>query len=232
MTHKKLPRLGAIAAFTLLAWTSCPTWAGQVYLPGGPGSISVKSLRELRFTAVVPQKHDFSCGAAALATLLTYHYDTDVTEAQLVEAMIATGDAGRIHREGFSMADMQRFLASHGIASNGYWAELADLRKAGIPVIALIDVKGYRHFVVVKGISDREVLVGDPALGLKVYRIADFEAIKIGPLFAIDDYQDMGQRSFNAADQWAVQPRRAVMDARWRDSVALSSILLRTPGEF
>jgi len=232
MTRTSVARLGAAVAFALLAWASGAAQAGEVRLPGGLPTVAVKSLREMRFTAVVPQQHDFSCGAAALATLLTHHYGTQVTEAQLVEAMMAAGDAERIRRDGFSMADMQRFLAGHGVRSNGYWVEMADLRKAGIPVIALIDVKGYRHFVVVKGITDRDVLVGDPVFGLKTYRIADFEAIKVGPLFAIDDHLDKGQQSFNPADQWAIHPKRAVMDARWRDSIALSSVLLRSPGEF
>jgi len=222
----------AAVALALLAPVSVPAQAGEVRLPGGMPSVTVKSMRELRFNAVVGQQHDFSCGAAALATLLKYHYGTDVTEAQLVEAMMAAGDGERIRREGFSMADMQRFLATHGVRSNGYWASLADLRNAGIPVIALIDVKGYRHFVVVKGVSDSHVLIGDPVFGLKSYRIADFEKIKVGPLFAIDDHPDMGRSSFNQPEQWAFQPRRAVMDARWRDSIALSSILLRSPSEF
>ncbi|HYG90393.1 MAG TPA: C39 family peptidase [Azospirillum sp.] len=225
-------RIGAAVALAFFAWTPGPAGAGEVRVPHGATSISVKSMREMRFTAVVQQRHDFSCGAAALATLLTYHYGTETTEVQLVDAMMAAGDPERIRREGFSMADMQRFLAAYGVRSNGYWASLDDLRSAAIPVISLIDVKGYRHFVVIKGIAGDQVLVGDPVLGLKTYRIAEFEKIKVGPLFAIDDHQDMGQDSFNAPNQWAVQPKSAVMTARWRDSIALSSVLLRSPSEF
>jgi len=232
MAHLPGARLTAAVALACLAWIAAPAQAGEVRLPGGGPTVAVKSLREMRYTAVIRQQHDFSCGAAALATLLTHHYGTAIGEEELVTAMMAAGDAERIRREGFSMADMQRFLATYGVRSNGYWASLEELRAAAIPVIALIDVKGYRHFVVVKGITERDVLVGDPVFGLKTYRTADFEAVKIGPLFAIDDHQDLGQQTFNAPEQWAFQPKRAAMDARWRDSIALSSVLLRTPAQF
>lgn len=32
-------------------------------------------------------------------------------------------------------------------------------------MIVLLDIDGFRHFVLIKGISDSEVLVGDPARG-------------------------------------------------------------------
>ena len=40
---------------------------------GGTFSVKVLSLKELRLRAVVLQQYDFSCGSAALATLLSYH---------------------------------------------------------------------------------------------------------------------------------------------------------------
>ena len=56
---------------------AAPARAGDVLLPGAGTlfQVPVKSMNEIRFQSVVPQRYDFSCGSAAVATLLTYHYD-------------------------------------------------------------------------------------------------------------------------------------------------------------
>jgi hypothetical protein len=47
------------------------------YLPSIVGSyrMGVTSIKEARFRRVIKQQYDFSCGSAALATLLSYRYD-------------------------------------------------------------------------------------------------------------------------------------------------------------
>ena len=65
-----------VAAFVLWSLGSRPAAAGEVYLnsPSGVFSFHLKSMRELRYQGVVVQHYDYSCGAAAVATLLTYSY--------------------------------------------------------------------------------------------------------------------------------------------------------------
>ena len=53
------------------------------------------------------------------------------------------------------------------------------------PVIALLDTKGYTHFVVVKGAAGGRVFVADPALGHRVLSEAEFTAGWNGILLAI-----------------------------------------------
>ena len=47
----------------------------------------VESLKERAFRYTVRQQYDFSCGSAALATLLTYHYATPTDEEDTFKAM-------------------------------------------------------------------------------------------------------------------------------------------------
>ena len=47
---------------------------------GGNFNVPVTSIREGRFQTVIRQEFDFSCGSAALASLLTYHYERPTTE--------------------------------------------------------------------------------------------------------------------------------------------------------
>ncbi len=200
--------------------------------PGGSYSVDVTSLAEARFKTVIAQEYDFSCGSAALATLLKHHYETPVDEREVFEAMYQEGDRDQIGRLGFSLMDMKRFLAARGVPSNGYWAPLDRLTTVGVPAIALIDLKGYRHFVVVKGIADGQVLVGDPATGLGVMSVVDFEGMRQGPLFVIESHAHLGRSHFNAAEEWDQQPAAPVTQAVQRTSLALAGLMLRAPNEF
>src|SRR4030067_3094086 len=68
---------------------------------GGYMSKSVTSMREMKFKNVVPQQHDFSCGAASMATILKYGYGVDeINEANIVKEMIEKGDPEKIKGKG------------------------------------------------------------------------------------------------------------------------------------
>ena len=65
------------------------------------------------------QKTDFSCGAAALATILRQAYWLDVDEQQIIEGMLAHADR-TVRVQGFSMLDMKRYVESLGMRARGY----------------------------------------------------------------------------------------------------------------
>lgn len=177
--------------------------------------VRVESLKERAFRSTVRQRYDFSCGSAALATLLSFHYDTPTREEEAFAAMYRVGDQARIQRIGFSMADMKRYLEARGFQANGFKVGLGDFAEAGIPAIALVDNGGYRHFVVIKGVSATRVLVGDPALGIRVVPRAEFEAGWSGVVFVILNRKDQGQRSFNRDVEWQVREPAPLSAARY-----------------
>ena len=169
---------------------------------GGAYNVQVTSWRDLPFRTVVRQQYDYSCGSAALATLLHFHYGQPMREAEIFSAMYRTGDQEKIRKVGFSLLDMKRYLASTGFSSDGYRISLAEFEKMSTPGIALIKTGAYRHFVVVKGVQGPNVLVGDPAVGLRVYSRKQFEAVWAGIMFVIDD-EHVGQ--FNDSKEWAMR---------------------------
>jgi predicted double-glycine peptidase len=183
--------------------------AGSVDLPfqiGGAYSVPTTSIREARFSAMVRQQYDFSCGSAALSTLLTYHYRFPVNEQTVFEEMFAQGEQEKIKKEGFSMLDMKRYLEAHGYEADGFEAPLEKLNSAGIPAIVLINDHGYNHFVVVKGIRDSRVLIGDPSGGTRVMPQKAFESIWTNQvLFVISNRQDIA--GFNLPSDWRVSVR-------------------------
>lgn len=192
--------LCAAAAFAITA----PAAHSQAVftISGGIYQAQVTSLRDMPFRTVVRQRYDFSCGSAALATLLHYHYGLTVNEATVFQAMYAAGDQPKIQRVGFSMLDMKNYLKTQGFEANGYRRKVSDLRDIEQPAIALIRVGAYRHFVVVKGVRADKVLVGDPAQGVKVFPISDFERAWNGILFMIDAAPGQSG-AFNRTEEWA-----------------------------
>lgn len=170
---------------------------------GGHYSVSVMSWRDIPFRTVVRQQYDYSCGSAAVATLLRFHYETPIGEGEVFESMFERGDQERIRRVGFSMLDMRTFLESRGFASDGLRLSLDRLATLNVPAIALITHNNYRHFVVVKGVSATHVLVGDPTFGLQTYTRADFEAVWNGVVLAIRQSEAGAPApGYNREEEW------------------------------
>ena len=149
----------------------------QIFLPGGGIYIKkVESFKERRLHKVVPQTVDYSCGAAAMATLLRYHFGHQITEKEITLGMFQIGDKGEIRKRGFSMLDMKSFAQSRGLQVEGYKInDVNTLRKLTIPVIALIDTSRYKHFVVVRKVDDRFVYLSDPSWGNRKMLVEDFQ---------------------------------------------------------
>lgn len=83
---------------------------------GGNYLVSTKSFAEMKFDTVYKQEFDFSCGSAALASLLTFHYGNVVSEKTVFLEMYEHGDQEKIKDQGFSMLDMKNYLGQIGRA--------------------------------------------------------------------------------------------------------------------
>jgi len=141
---------------------------------------SAKSIKDLRDQNVVKQRFDFSCGAAALATLLHYGLgNTSVTEAQVMIGLfdLATeAERADRRRTGFSLLDLQRVAQAQGYDAQGFRLEPEQLPMLGGPVIVFIEPRGYKHFAVLRGVRGGRVYLADPSRGnirMPVYAFLD-----------------------------------------------------------
>jgi predicted double-glycine peptidase len=201
------------------------------YEMGGAYSLPVTSMKAARFRTMIRQQYDFSCGSAALSTLLTYHYGFKVTEETVFVAMFEMGDQPKIRRDGFSMFDMKRYLENQGFQADGFEAPLEKLESAGIPAIVLINDNGYNHFVVVKGIRDGRVLIGDPSGGTRAMPQAAFERLWTnGILFVISNRQESAK--FNVAAEWNAVPRAPIANGINREGLAGIMLPKAGPSDF
>ena len=148
----------------------------------------VLSMKEIRNEGVVRQKWDISCGAAALSTLLTYQFKDNTPETDIVVWMLHRTDPARVkERHGFSLLDMKHFAQARGYTAEGFsdmsMDELASQKAA---VIVPIRLKGFDHFIVVKGIVDGRVFVADPGFGNVTMRTDRFQKLwKNGIVFIV-----------------------------------------------
>ena len=207
---------GLISVLALL-----PAFAAQAadFSAGGASFVlPVTSMKEARFRTTVRQQYDFSCGSAALATLLSHHYDFPVTEQEIFRDMFVRGDQPRIRSEGFSLLDMKRFLATRGFTADGFEQPLDKLAQAGLPAIVLVADNGYRHFVVVKGVQGERVLLGDPAGGTRALSRQGFEEIWQNRLLFVIHGRP-GKARFNETADWRVAPQALLAEGISRDSL-------------
>jgi uncharacterized protein len=162
--------LAAISLLSVLALVLEPSFAfGR----------SVRSLQEIRQEGVIIQKWDTSCGAAALATVLTYSLQYPVTEREVASGMLRMTEPLKVkHRGGFSLLDMKHFVETRGLKGTGYkgmtMEQLLALHSPIVPVLQY----GNPHFIVVRGLtSSGRVDIADPGFGNRTMSIVDFQSI-------------------------------------------------------
>lgn len=135
---------------------------------------NVESMQERRFRNVVRQHTDYSCGAAALATILRYAYHLDADERTVIEGMMGVSDPALVQQRGFSLLDIKRYVESMGMRGRGYRVDADRLRSLRVPGLVLMDVRGFRHFVVLKQVRGELVDVADPILGNRSIPVNEF----------------------------------------------------------
>ncbi len=172
-------RLIALAiAVTMVA--PFTVWAGEISLPlGGRVYKSLRSYQEIRQSRVTQQRWDFSCGAAALSTLLTYHYDDKVSEAAIIASLLHHVNPQKVRaRGGFSLLDLKRYVEARGYEGKGYARlTLEELTELATPAIVPVRINNYDHFVILRSVIGKRVVLADPSQGTMTMKTAQFREI-------------------------------------------------------
>lgn len=163
--------MAAGAAILALGLSGRAGWADDAVR----GAKRVRSLQEMRNAEVVRQHWDLSCGAAAIATLLSYQLGDPVSERQVATDLLHRTDPVIVRlRLGFSLLDLKRYAESRGFAATGYGNLTLDELIGLAPAIVPIHANGFDHFVVVRGRRGNRVLLADPAFGNRTMTLDDF----------------------------------------------------------
>ena len=183
--RRVLNALGALAAaWAGVAW--CADEHVDVNANSARSEFRVTSILAQRDAGVVKQRYDYSCGAASLATLLTYGLNDDVGEDALLRALLeplSPDELIALQKKGLSLVNMQQLAQNRGHKAHGFRVHQSQLAKLSRPVIVFIKPRGYEHFAVLKGLSGDRVHLADPSLGnvrMPLYRFLDMWADESG----------------------------------------------------
>jgi predicted double-glycine peptidase len=162
--------LGWALVLHLLAFGAASAGEGAVNARSDATSVVITrhSLKELRDRHVVKQQLDYSCGAAALATLLTYYFGEETSEPEVLQILTSglTKDEQRLKAQrGFSLLDLKHVAEAKGYRAAGFKLTIEQLKQLAAPVIVFVQPLGYKHFAVLRGIDRGRVFLADPARG-------------------------------------------------------------------
>ncbi|TWT30233.1 Lactococcin-G-processing and transport ATP-binding protein LagD [Posidoniimonas corsicana] len=167
------PPARLIATLTLLAL--CGDAAAERPAAGPPvrddGHLiarRVASWQALRQRNIVMQSRDYSCGAAALATVLRYHLGDDVTEQDVLRQLdkILTPEEVQDRIEnGLALSDIRRAAVKLGYQSVVAKLTMEKLLEAKTPLVIGIEKDDFKHFVVYRGSDMRWIYLADPIRG-------------------------------------------------------------------
>ena len=125
-------------------------------------------LVKTRDANVIKQRYDYSCGSAALATLLHFGFGESITERDVLAEVFATlSETDKTQRtsEGLSLLDLQRVAQARGYRAQGFRLLPEHLPLLRGPVIVFIKPFGYEHFAVLRGTKSDRVFLADPSRG-------------------------------------------------------------------
>ncbi len=167
---KRLSTATCCAIIALAGVAAAPSGEAATFGVGSNTRVDVplRSLKDLRDQRLVRQRLDYSCGAAALATILRYGFGDEVTERDILKDLfdlLPEDEEGLRRKEGFSLLDLQRVAQARGYKAQGFRLAPEDLGKLGGPVIVFIEPRGYKHFAVLRGVRGDRVYLADPSRG-------------------------------------------------------------------
>lgn len=180
-----------LALFMVLAW---PLFSSHIALGKEPAFRDWKSRRD---QGVVRQEWDFSCGLAAMATLLTHYFERPVSEAELLArlelpgsdvltdamsgARVAQQERERLlalQERGVSLATLAGLAREYGLVAKGVKISPALLSRLRVPAIAYVEPGGEPHFTLIRGVDAHgNVQVADPSWGNRRFPAADFAQV-------------------------------------------------------
>jgi predicted double-glycine peptidase len=216
-----MTRRHAACAFAVLVGACTTAPPGQVRV--------VRSFLEARQDKVVMQKWDLSCGAAALATILTYEQGDHVTERDIAATLLKHTSIERVQQQlGFSLLDLKRYAEGRGFIAQGYGnLTMDDLEKLG-PTIVPVRLRDFNHFVVFRGVWGDRVLLADPAFGNRTMPVEKFKDIwqrNLGFTVARADGAPTPNRlQASPGDFWAYSPSEQDRNGERQTITAVASV--------
>jgi uncharacterized protein len=152
-----------------LSLAGCGSWMSDESIwSRGTWSPQHHTLKELRDLHVVKQQKDYSCGAAALATLMIYYFGDNTSEEEILNLLQSRLDDTEKRKKmirGFSLLDLKHAAESKGYRAAGFQLSALQLAQLAAPAIVFVEPDGYKHFAVFRGMDRGRIFLADPSRG-------------------------------------------------------------------
>lgn len=126
---------------------------------------------EERWGEIEAQRLDNSCGLASLLTIMRHHFgDLRFDERAMLAKYIEQADSEQLQkamRDGISLLEIEVLVQSVGYKTARKMFTLDELERtvSFVPVLAYLEIGKFRHFAVIRGMSENIVWLADPARG-------------------------------------------------------------------
>jgi predicted double-glycine peptidase len=154
----------------------------------------VTSWKELEEQNIIMQAYEYSCGAASLATLMTYYFNENISEKNIlnkITKMFSREDYKKIKNEGLSLLELEKISASLGYQYASVRLKPKALFQLSGPVIVFLKSDEFKHFLVLRGVVGNRVFLSDPSRGNIRMSIPEFLDEWYGETFILGK-QDYG----------------------------------------
>jgi predicted double-glycine peptidase len=128
----------------------------------------IKTWKDVRERNIVMQRFDYSCGAAAMATLMNYYFEDNITERDILIDIVEQLDQEVFEtrkRDGLSLLDLKEFAERRGYQAVGVRLQPTTLARLPGPILVYLERPDYKHFAVLRGVRGDRVYLADPSRG-------------------------------------------------------------------
>jgi uncharacterized protein len=148
-----------------------------------------QTYQELKYTNVVRQRLDFTCGGAALATILSHYWGRPTPEEEILEIFRARYPDAKVWQAkvaaGFTFDDIAFATEVLGYEAAGAKVSSVELAAMKGPVIIHLNKGKFQHFVVLTKAQDGVFYIADPIVGKVALERPEFEQQYTGNAMAI-----------------------------------------------
>ena len=177
-------RLRYGAALLSLALVGCQTTDEASQSPARkPVSYTTR-----KYAVTVRQQYDFTCGGAALATILTHYWGRPTKEVEVLDILKGRypGQSWEaLQKKGFSLEDLIFVANKMGFEAQAAALPPDQLDKLDGPIIVHVKKGDYEHFTVLRKRAGGRTYISDPVLGAIVRLDEEFDQEYTGAALAV-----------------------------------------------
>ncbi len=137
----------------------------------------IRDYKSLKRQNIIMQRRDYSCGAAALATVAHYYWGDNVDEEfflAILDHLLTREEAEERIENGLAMTDLRRAAVEAGYTAVVGKVSFEKLGESKVPLVVGITIDEHDHFVVYRGTDGLYVYLADPIRGNLRVHAQDF----------------------------------------------------------